>query len=97
MCPYALDGDGLRRLPRFLAGEAITIYHSAPSVFRSFSATLDGSEELSSLRIVRLGGEPIFASDFDPIARIASTGGPMKTMPAAAHCAAKSSFSERKP
>jgi len=65
VCPYALDGDGLRRLPRFLAGEAITIYHSAPSVFRSFSATLDGSEELSSLRIVRLGGEPIFASDFD--------------------------------
>ena len=65
VCPYGLGGDGLRRLPRFLAGEAITICHSVPSVFRSFSATLDGSEELSSLRIVRLGGEPIFASDFD--------------------------------
>ncbi len=65
VCPYALGGEGLRRLPRFLAGEAITICHSVPSVFRSFSATLDGSEELSSLRIVRLGGEPIFASDFD--------------------------------
>ncbi len=48
VCPYALGGEGLRRLPRFLAGEAITILHSVPSVFRSFSATLDGSDELST-------------------------------------------------
>jgi amino acid adenylation domain-containing protein len=65
VCPYDLGGDGLRRLPRFLANEAITICHCVPSVFRSFSATLDGSDDLSRLRIVRLGGEPIFASDFD--------------------------------
>ena len=65
VCPWDLAGDGLRRLPRFLAAEAITICHSVPSVFRSFSATLDGSDDLSRLRIVRLGGEPIFASDFD--------------------------------
>lgn len=65
VCPYALDGDGLRRLPEFLTREAVTIYHSVPSVFRSFSATLDGSEDLASLRVVRLGGEPVFVSDFD--------------------------------
>ena len=65
VCPYPLSGDGLRRLPEFLTREAITVYHSVPSVFRSFSTTLDGREDFSSLRAVRLGGEPIFASDFD--------------------------------
>jgi hypothetical protein len=33
----------------------------------------------------------------EPIARIADTGGPMKTMPAASQAWQKSSFSERKP
>ena len=65
LCPYSLSGDGLRRLPEFLTQEGITIYHSAPSVFRSFSSTLDGREDLSRLRVVRLGGESVFASDFD--------------------------------
>jgi hypothetical protein len=49
-----------------------------------------------------VSGTPAFsisalAADFDPIARIASAGGPTKTMPAHAHCAAKASFSDRKP
>jgi amino acid adenylation domain-containing protein len=65
ICPYALAGDGLRRLPAYLEAEAITVYHSVPSVFRSFAATLNGSENLSSLRAVRLGGEPVLASDLD--------------------------------
>jgi hypothetical protein len=38
-----------------------------------------------------------FAADFDPIAAMAAGGGPMNTTPAAAHAAAKSSFSDRKP
>jgi hypothetical protein len=33
----------------------------------------------------------------EPIARIADTGGPMKTMPAASQAWQKSSFSDRKP
>jgi len=37
------------------------------------------------------------ASDFEPMARIAEAGGPMKAMPAAASASAKSAFSERKP
>jgi amino acid adenylation domain-containing protein len=65
VCPYSLSGDGLRRLPEFLSREAITIYHSVPSVFRSFSSTLDGREDLSRLRVVKLGGEAILASDFE--------------------------------
>ena len=37
------------------------------------------------------------AADFDPMARIAAAGGPMKTTPAAAQASANASFSERKP
>ena len=38
-----------------------------------------------------------FAADFEPMAWIASTGGPMKATPASAQAAANPSFSDRKP
>ncbi len=38
-----------------------------------------------------------FALVFDPIASMASGGGPMKVMPASAQALAKSAFSDRKP
>ena len=66
VCPFSLAGDGLRRLPEFLASERITISHSVPSVFRTFAAALAGSgADLSRLRLVKLGGESVTASDFD--------------------------------
>jgi len=65
LCPFSLRGDGLRRLPDFLAREGITIYHSVPSVFRSFAATLESTVDLSRLRLVKLGGEAVLASDFE--------------------------------
>jgi len=65
VCLHPLAGDGLRRLPEFLARERVTVYHSVPSVFRTLAATFDGTEDLSRVRIVRLGGEPVLASDFD--------------------------------
>ena len=39
----------------------------------------------------------VLAADFEPIARIADAGGPMKTMPSVGAGSAKSAFSERKP
>jgi amino acid adenylation domain-containing protein len=65
VCPHNLSGDGLRLLPEFLEREAITVYHSVPSVFRSFASTLDGREDLSRVRVIKLGGEAVLASDFD--------------------------------
>jgi amino acid adenylation domain-containing protein len=65
VCPYDLSGDGLRRLPDFLEEAGITIYHSVPSVFRSFAATLDGRADLSKVRMLKLGGESVSVSDFD--------------------------------
>ena len=37
------------------------------------------------------------AADFEPMARIAATGGPMKAIPAVAQASANSAFSDRKP
>jgi amino acid adenylation domain-containing protein len=63
--PYSLAGDGLRLLPGRLARDGITIFHSIPGVFRSFAAALTGAEDLSRLRMLKLGGEAVLASDFE--------------------------------
>ena len=63
--PIPLAGDGLRLLPRRVAEAGITVLHSIPGVFRSFAAARDGTEDLSNLRAVRLGGEAVLASDFE--------------------------------
>ncbi len=65
VCPFDLSGDGLRRLPDFLEREGVTIYHSVPSVFRSLASTLDGRADVSKLRMLKLGGEAVLASDLD--------------------------------
>ncbi len=65
ICPHGLGGDGLGGLPDFLERQEVTIYHSVPSVFRTLSATLDGRHDVSRVRVVKLGGETVLASDFD--------------------------------
>jgi len=65
VCPFSLRGDGLHRLPSFLAEEGITVYHSVPSVFRTLVASLGRGEDLSKIRMVKLGGEPVRSTDFD--------------------------------
>ena len=57
--------DGLKAMAKWIEREQITIYHSVPSVFRRFLRTLDPDHVLSSVRAVRLGGEPVFASDVE--------------------------------
>ncbi|MFY9551538.1 MAG: amino acid adenylation domain-containing protein [Thermoanaerobaculia bacterium] len=64
VCPYPLSEDGLLRLRLFLAEEGITILHCVPSLFRQLAVSLDGSEDLSRLRLIKLGGEPVLSSDF---------------------------------
>jgi amino acid adenylation domain-containing protein len=65
VCPFSVRGDGLGGLADFVEREGITVFHSVPSVYRAFAAALDGRADLSKLRIVKLGGEPILASDFE--------------------------------
>jgi amino acid adenylation domain-containing protein len=73
--PFPLAGDGLRLLPRRVAAEGITVYHSIPGVFRSFVAACDGTEDLSKLRILKLGGEAVTAADFALFRRHFPRGG----------------------
>jgi len=65
LCPLSLRGDGLRLLSASLEREGVTIYHSVPSVFRAFASNLDGREDLSRVRVLKLGGEPVLAQDFE--------------------------------
>ncbi len=65
VCPFSLSEGGLLRLRLFLVEEGITILHCVPSLFRQLAASLDGSEDLSRLRLIKLGGEPVLSSDFD--------------------------------
>ncbi len=64
VCPLSLAGEGLRRLPESLERAGITVFHSVPTVFRSFWTTMDGAADLSRVRAIRLGGEPVLATDF---------------------------------
>ncbi|HSK28429.1 MAG TPA: non-ribosomal peptide synthetase [Candidatus Limnocylindria bacterium] len=63
ICPYDLKEEGFAGLGRWLSDQNITIYHSVPTVFRQFADSLTGGEEFPSIRIVRLGGEPVYRRD----------------------------------
>lgn len=61
--PFDLKGDGLVRLVDWLKDEQITIFHSVPSVFRYLAARLADRSATLSLRMIKLGGEPVYGRD----------------------------------
>lgn len=61
--PLNLKAEGLEGLAESLASQPITVYHSTPTVFRHFCATLDPRARLERLRLVVLGGEAVFSRD----------------------------------
>jgi len=63
--PFDPIHEGLRAIRDWIKTEAITIYHSVPSLYRRFMESLALGEILPSIRVVKLGGEPVFASDVD--------------------------------
>ena len=63
--PFNIKVEGLAGLAQLLESERITFYHSVPSVFRHFAATLTGGEDFSSLRVMRFGGERVLARDVE--------------------------------
>jgi amino acid adenylation domain-containing protein len=65
LCPYDLKAEGFAGLGPWLMGAGITIYHSVPTVFRQFTESLTGREDFPDIRIVRLGGEPVYRRDID--------------------------------
>jgi amino acid adenylation domain-containing protein len=63
--PLDLKEEGFTRLGGWLVKEAITIYHSVPTVFRQFIEGLTVPIEFPDIRIVRLGGEPVYKRELD--------------------------------
>jgi amino acid adenylation domain-containing protein len=63
--PLDIKEQGLNGLADLLSGEEITFFHSVPSVFRHFVATLTGTERFPKLRLIRFGGERVLARDVE--------------------------------
>src|SRR5262249_20209713 len=63
-CPFKVANNGLTAFAEWLSRERITIYNSVPAVFRQLVAILNGREDFSNLRILKLGGESVTGSDF---------------------------------
>ena len=74
ICPYDLKTEGFAELRQWLIDERVTIYHSVPTVFRQFIESLTGGEDFPDLRIVRLGGEPVYRRDINLFKKHFSTG-----------------------
>jgi amino acid adenylation domain-containing protein len=63
--PFDLKKEGLIHLASWLGDEKITVYNSAVSLFRNFGATLTGSENFSTVRLIKLSGEPVYKNDVE--------------------------------
>ncbi len=63
--PFDVRQEGLDGMIRFVRDSAISILHTTPTLFRALMGQLGKDEKLSSVRVVRLGGESAYASDFE--------------------------------
>ena len=66
---YDLRDRGVTGLPGWIAEERISIYHSTPTVFRYLAASVDEADDLSSVRMVVLGGEEANRGDVEAMRR----------------------------
>ena len=60
---YDVRGEGVARITKRIAEEAITVYHSVPSLFREIARSISPSDDLSKLRVVHLSGEAATQKD----------------------------------
>jgi amino acid adenylation domain-containing protein len=70
VCPFHVRSQGIERLADWLCRERITIFHSVPTVFRHLAHTAAGKSAFASLRLVRLGGEPLLSGDVETFRRM---------------------------
>jgi amino acid adenylation domain-containing protein len=63
--PFSLREEGMIKMADWLMSEEITIYHSVPTVYRHFLASLTGVEKFPRLRLIKLGGEPVQIRDVE--------------------------------
>lgn len=69
VCPYDLPGQGLTPLPSWIRSNGITIIHTVATTFRAFVDVLPAGATFPGVRVLRLGGEPIYAPDVEKFKR----------------------------
>jgi acyl-coenzyme A synthetase/AMP-(fatty) acid ligase len=62
--------DGLFQVADWLSQHKSTIFCSIPTVFPAFRGMLQGGERFPSLRLIRVGGEPVYQKDIDLYKRL---------------------------
>ena len=67
--PYDLPNQGLMPLADWIWNNEITMIHTLATTFRAFVDTLGADAKFPSLRVLRLGGEPINKNDISSFQR----------------------------
>jgi acyl-coenzyme A synthetase/AMP-(fatty) acid ligase/acyl carrier protein len=69
ICPHAGSTAATTELSDWLYQQAITIYHSVPTLFRMIPASSLNPEKFSTFRLIILSGEPTFRADIERFKR----------------------------
>jgi amino acid adenylation domain-containing protein len=67
--PFDTKRKGLSELPDWLRRHEITIFRSVPTTFRAFMTTLPDGVGFPAVRVVSMGGEPLFGADVESFNR----------------------------
>ena len=63
--PYDLKKRGFEALPHWLQSHRITILRTLPTTFRNFMATLPPRHVFADVRLLSIGGEPMYRTDVE--------------------------------
>src|SRR5262245_29010010 len=77
LMPFNVRERGFPALAHWLIEEAISVYHSSPTVFRATFESMQPDVLLPDVRIVRTGGDMAYKSDFDLFKRRAKSSSVM--------------------
>lgn len=79
LLPYSVKRQGIDGLADWLRRERITTYHSVPTVFRHLIFTLGPNDTFPDMRILKLGGEPVYRHDIDNFKRYFPRGAVLRS------------------
>ncbi|MDR3459029.1 MAG: AMP-binding protein [Verrucomicrobiae bacterium] len=69
LCLFHVRSQGVERLADWLPQERITVFHTVPTIFRHLARVAEGKNPLATLRLIRLGGEPVLPGDVETFRR----------------------------
>jgi amino acid adenylation domain-containing protein len=62
---YGIKKEGIQGLARWLDTNRVSIYCSVATIFRQFIETLDVSQRMNHIRLLKLGGEATYSREVD--------------------------------